>query len=155
MQQEEQHAIGALSTLKAVGAFAPLPCEYTFPTTNLHDAIFLAETFTAIVLGALQDANVLFTNDHAPDIVRLVSSVICQEGEQNGAFRLFLERIPSESPFLTTVPGTFAYSALQGFVVPGSCPFPLSNINLAIFPPIMTNGRAVALIQPRDQTISF
>ena len=144
-----------MSTLEAAGAFVPMPCEYTFPTTSFKDAIGLAETFTAVVLGALQDANVLFTKDSGPDFVRLVSSVIGQEGEQNGYYRTVLERIPSESPFLTTVPGAFAYSALQGFVVPGSCPFPLSRINLPIFPPIMTNGGAVALIQPRDQTLSF
>lgn len=147
--------MGAMSILQGAGAFVPLPCEYTFPTTNFREAIDIAETFTAVVLGALQDANVLFTKDGAQDFVRLLSSVIGQEGEQNGYYRVVLERIPSESPFLTTVPGPFAYSALQRFVVPGSCPFPLSNINLPIFPPIMTNGGAVALVQPRDQTLSF
>ena len=123
--------------------------------TTFNDAIALAETFTAVVLGALQDANVLFTGDGAPGPVRLVSSVIGQEGEQNGYYRVLLERIPPESPFLTTVPGPFAFSALQLFVVPGSCPFPLSDINLPIFPTIKTNGGPVALLQPGDQTLSF
>lgn len=115
----------------------------------------MAETFTAVVLGALQDANVLFTGDGAAGPVRLVSSVIGQEGEQNGYYRLLLQRIPSESPFLTTVPGPFAFSALQLFVVPGSCPFPLSDINLPIFPTINTNGGPVALLSPNDQTLKF
>lgn len=145
--------MGAISTLQAAGRFAPSACEYQFPVNTFQDAISLAETFTAVVLGALQDANALFTGDGAADPVRLISSVIGQEGEQNGYYRLLLSRIPPESPFLTTVPGAFAFSALQMFV--DSCPFPLSNINLPIFPPLMTNGGAVALLEPNDQMLSF
>ena len=155
MQQEEQHALGAISTLKGARRFAPSPCEYTFPVDNFGDAINLAETFTAVVLGALQGANVIFAEDGAPNLVQLISSVIGQEGEQNGYYRVVLNRVPSESPFLTTVPAAFAFSALQMFVVPNSCPFPLSKINLPIFPGLMTNGGPVALIQPEDQTLSF
>jgi hypothetical protein len=122
---------------------------------NLKDSINLAETFTAVVLGALQGANVIFSDDKEPGAVQTVSSVIGQEGEQNGFYRVFLDKVPSESPFLTTVPAPFAWSALQGFVVPNSCPFPLSNINLPIFPPLAVNGGAIASLEPRDQTLSF
>ena len=116
----------------------------------------LAETFTAVVLGALQDANVLFSTDAQQGAVRIVSSVIGQEGEQNGLYRVFLKRVPSESPFLTTVPGPFAWSALQqNFVVPGSCPFDLAKINLPIFPGLFVNGGPIAVVQPQDQTLSF
>jgi hypothetical protein len=153
--QEEFHALGAISTLKAAGRFAPSPCEYQFPVDNFNDAIALAETFTAVVLGALQDANVLFSLDGAQGPVRLVSSVIGQEGEQNGYYRILLDRIAPESPFLTTVPGAFAFSALQLFVVPGSCPFALSEINLPIFPTINTNGGPIATISANDQVLSF
>lgn len=110
---------------------------------------------TSLVMGALQDANVLFTKDGAAGLVRIVSSVIGQEGEQNGYYRLLLRLIPPESPFLTTVPGAFAYSALQNYVVPGSCPYPLSNIHLPIFPPILTNGHPMALVPPQDQMLTF
>lgn len=149
------HALGAVATLKAANQFAPSPCKYQFPVNNFKDALFLAETFTAVVLGALQDANVIFAGDAAPGFVRLVSSVIGQEGEQNGFYRFLLDRIPPESPFLTSVPAPFAFSALQLFVVPGSCPFPLSKINLPIFPTIATNGGPIALLEPKDQTLSF
>jgi hypothetical protein len=115
----------------------------------------VAEIQTSLVMGALQDANVLFTKDGAAGPVRIVSSVIGQEGEQNGYYRLLLRLIPPESPFLTTVPGAFAYSALQNYVVPGSCPYPLSNIHLPIFPPILTNGRPMALVPPQDQILTF
>jgi len=64
-----------------------------------------------------------------------------------------LDRIPSESPFLTHVPAPFAFSALQMFIV--SCPFDLSKIDLPIFKPIMTNGGAIALLEPKDQTLCF
>ena len=97
----------------------------------------------------------LFAKDGATDPIQLVSSVIGQEGEQNGYYRSLLHRIPSESPFLTYVPAPFAFSALQMFVVPDSCPFPLSNIPLPILPPIKTNGGAVALLEPQDQELTF
>lgn len=154
--QEQLHALGALGILETNNAFAPSSCEYAAPVANFNDAISLAETFTAIVLGALQGATLNFAKD-APAIplVPLISSIIGQEGEQNGAYRLYLERIPSESPFLTAVPAPFAFSALQLFVVPGSCPFPLSNIALPIFPPLSVNGGPVALLEPKDQTLSL
>ncbi|KND91796.1 hypothetical protein TOPH_03468 [Tolypocladium ophioglossoides CBS 100239] len=155
LAQEEQHALAAVATLQSVKAFAPSACQYQFPVSNLQDAVNLAETFTAIVLGALQGANVIFAQDGNAGPIQTVSSVIGQEGEQNGYYRVFLNKVPSESPFLTTVPAPFAWSALQMFIVPGSCPFPLSNINLPIFPPLMTNGGPVAAIEPQDQTLSF
>ncbi|KAM5348644.1 hypothetical protein ACJ41O_008468 [Fusarium nematophilum] len=155
LAQEEQHAIGALATLKSAKKWAPSPCKYQFPVNTLKDAIALAETFTAVVLGALQDANVIFSSEGLPEVVRLISSVIGQEGEQNGFYRLYLDQVPSESPFLTTVPAAFAWSALQGFVVPGSCPEDIKNIKLPIFPPLLVNGGAIANVQPKDQTLSF
>jgi hypothetical protein len=139
--------------LGATNNWAPSACKYNFPVADLSDAINLAETFTAVVLGALQDANVLFTNDSQPGLVQTISSVIGQEGEQNGGYRIYLDRIPSESPFLTHVPGAIAFSALQMFV--DSCPFDLSKIDLPIFKPIMTNGGAIGLLEPRDQSICF
>ncbi|KAF5667623.1 hypothetical protein FHETE_5681 [Fusarium heterosporum] len=155
LAQEEQHAIGALATLKSAGKFAPSPCKYQFPVNTLKDAVLLAETFTAVVLGALQDANVIFAKEGAPEVVRLVSSVIGQEGEQNGFYRIFLNQVPSESPFLTTVPAAFAWSALQSFVVPGSCEEDIKNIALPIFPPLAVNGGAIAVLEAKDQTLSF
>ncbi|KAK3185565.1 hypothetical protein K4F52_005665 [Lecanicillium sp. MT-2017a] len=79
--QEEQHAIAGTATLKTAGRFAPGACEYMFPATDLKSSVMIAETFTALVLGALQGANVLFAKDNAPDLIQIVSSVIGQEGE--------------------------------------------------------------------------
>lgn len=144
-----------MAILKSANKFAPSPCKYQFPVDNLKDAVLLAGTFTDVVLGALQDANVIFSEEGLPQIVRLISSVIGQEGEQNGFYRLYLNQVPSESPFLTTVPAAFAWSALQAFVVPGSCVKDISNINLPIFPGLMVNGGAIAAIEPKNQTLSF
>ncbi|OAA72456.1 COPII coat assembly protein sec16 [Cordyceps fumosorosea ARSEF 2679] len=156
LAQEETHALAAQAALMAANtSFVPSACQYMFPTTNLTQAVNLAETFTAVVLGALQGANVLFAKENVTVPIQLISSVIGQEGEQNGYYRTVLKQVPSESPFLTAVPAPFAYSALQLFVVPGSCPYPLSNINLPIFPGLMVNGTPVAVLDAKDQTLYF
>ncbi|KAJ4148277.1 hypothetical protein LMH87_002756 [Akanthomyces muscarius] len=154
--QEEIHALAAQAALISANAsFVPTACKYMFPTTNLTQAVNIAETFTAVVLGALQGANVLFAKENVTVPIQLISSVIGQEGEQNGYYRTVLKEVPSESPFLTAVPAAFAFSALQMFVVPGSCPYPLSNIDLPIFPPMTVNGEAVAALDAKDQKLSF
>jgi len=52
-----------------------------------------------------------------------LSSVIGQEGEQDGYYRSLLNLIPSANPFLTRSSGAFLFSLLnQNVVVPGSCP---------------------------------
>lgn len=142
--------------LKHFNAFAPEPCQYTFPTTNIRDALALASTFTDLVLGTLQDASQLLAQNGDDGPVRAVASVIGQEGEQNGFFRILLSRKPSEKPFLTTSVAAYAWSALQGFVVPGSCPFPLSNIDIPIFTPLsVISGNGGTNVDARDQTLTF
>lgn len=156
IQQEEQHALAAEGSLKTAGAsFIPSACQYKFPTTDLAGAINLAETFTAVVLGALQGANVNFAKESEPVPIQIVSSVIGQEGEQNGFFRNLLREVPSESPFLTHVPAPFAFTALQNFIVPNSCPYPLTNINLPILAGLAVNGGPIANIKGKDQTLNF
>jgi hypothetical protein len=56
------------------------------------------------------------------DLSREIASVIGNEGEQQGWFRIMQGDIPSELPFLTTSDLNFAFTAVQGFTVPGSCP---------------------------------
>ncbi|TQS32634.1 hypothetical protein Golomagni_07045, partial [Golovinomyces magnicellulatus] len=155
LAQEEEHALAAQAALKTANQFVPQPCQYKFPVAKLADVVNLAETFTAIVLGALQGAQVLFAKDQKFIPLQLISSVIGQEGEQNGFYRIFLEEVPSESPFLTPVPAAFAWTALQMFVVPGSCPFELSKIPLPIFAPLTVNGGPIAVLDAKDQEVSF
>jgi hypothetical protein len=126
-----------------------MPCTYQFPTTKLADAINLAETLTAVVLGTLQDAAQSFAQNGDDGPVRAISSVIGQEGEQNGFYRFILNRKPSEKPFLTTNVAAFAFSALQQFVV--SCPFDISQIPIPIFPAL----NVLTTAEPRDMYLSF
>ncbi|KAI1877335.1 hypothetical protein JX265_003343 [Neoarthrinium moseri] len=149
--QEELHAITAIQTLEHFNAtLVPEPCTYTFPSSDLESALSLAETFTAVVLGTLADAEKSFAeNNDAGDVIRAIASVIGQEGEQNGFYRFLLDRKPSERPFLTTSTGPFAFSALQQFVV--SCPFNVSDIPIPIFTPL----NVVTTPEARDMTLTF
>ncbi|KAI1419415.1 sexual development protein [Xylaria sp. FL1777] len=148
--QEELHAITAINTLEHFNApLVPRPCTYKFPTTTLEEALNLAETLTAVVLGTLQDAEQSFARNGDDGPVRAVSSVIGQEGEQNGFYRSILNHKPSEKPFLTTNVAAFAFSALQQFVV--SCPFDVTQIPIPVFPAL----NVLTTAEPRDMYISF
>jgi hypothetical protein len=86
-----------------------------------------------LVLGTLQDVIFIFASNNDTARTTGVASVVGQEGEQEGFFRLHLNKIPSELPFLTTSTREFALSALnQTFIVPGSCPA-LETVGLKTF----------------------
>ncbi|KAB5513278.1 hypothetical protein GE09DRAFT_1046995 [Coniochaeta sp. 2T2.1] len=150
--QEELHALTARGILQHFGAFVPEPCQYAFPTTDIRGAIALIQTVTSFVMGTLQDAEQLMAKNGDDGPVRSIASVIGQEGEQNGYFRTLLGRVPSEKPFMTTSLAAYAWSALQGFTVPGTCPFPLTNIALPIFKPLSVLGGDVGA---HDQLLTF
>ena len=133
--QEELHVLNANNALFHFTNTTILPCQYNFPVSNFEDAIALASTFTDLVLGTLQDVQNVFGSDGDIGLIRGIGSVIGQEGEQNGFYRQLLGKTPSALPFLTTSTREFAFSALQGFVVPGSCPNN-TNIALQIFEPL-------------------
>lgn len=155
-QQEELHALDAITTLEHFGAFAPSPCQYRFPTSDLSSALALAATFTDVVLGTLQAAEQLFATNGDVGPIRKIASIVGQEGEQNGFYRYYLSLLPSAKPFLTTSTPAYAYSALQMFVVPGSCPFSLADINIPIFTPLMVlSGNGGADVAPKDQALTF
>jgi hypothetical protein len=169
--QEELHALNAEGALKHFGQQPILPCKYQFPTTTFDDAIALAATFTDVVLGTLQDVIQVFAESNDDALTRGIASVIGQEGEQEGFYRLLRNKklIPSAQPFLTTSTRDLAFSALQAFVIPGSCPngkLPCSTlaepshtnkppenlINLKIFGPL---NLATKNVLPQDQTLTF
>jgi hypothetical protein len=130
--QEEIHLLNANGALKRFNQQPIEPCKYSFPVTDFQSAISLAGTFTDLVMGTLQDGNMIFAQNGDAGLVRSVSSVIGNEGEQEGFFRLVQKKRPSAQPFLTTSTRDFAFSAIQGFIVPGSCPN-LSTIKLKTF----------------------
>ncbi|KAK3331524.1 hypothetical protein B0H66DRAFT_573156 [Apodospora peruviana] len=156
LAQEKLHAINAQKTLAKFNQPVPQPCVYQFPTTSVYDAIALAEKFTALVLGTLQDASQLFAKNGDFGPVRSVASSLGQEGEQEGFYRILLAKKPSEKPFLTTNVAEFAFSALQQFIVPGSCPFDVKTIGLPIFPPLQVlTANGGADIETRNQYLTF
>ena len=124
LAQEELHAANARGALAHFNHQTINPCpSYKFPTTTFGDAIGLAKTFTDVVLGTLQDVIVIFAENNDDALTGAVASVVGQEGEQNGFYRILQNQnlIPSALPFLTTSTRDFAFSALQGFV-DGACP---------------------------------
>lgn len=98
------------------------PCQYKFPVQDFDAAIALASTFTDLVLGTLQDVVERFALGRDVDLAREIASIIGQEGEQQGWFRVLQDKVPSELPFLTTSDINFAFTAVQSFTVPGTCP---------------------------------
>ncbi|KAI9713864.1 MAG: hypothetical protein M1820_000594 [Bogoriella megaspora] len=122
--QEAIHAYDANGALAASGQEMIQPCKYNFNVTTFDEAIQLAATIGDFVLGVLQDVedNLAQNGDHG--LVRQLASVIGTEGEQEGFYRILQKnenKVPNSQPFLTTSAGKFAYSAIMGFVVPGSC----------------------------------
>ena len=95
----------------------------------------MAATFTSVVLGTLQDVLQVFAQGGDAGLTRGVGSTIGQEGEQEGWFRVLQGKVPNELPFLTTSVRDLAFTAIQGFTVPGSCP-DLNKIPLKTFQPL-------------------
>lgn len=128
------------------------PCHYTFPVDNFDAAVLLASTFTDVVLGTLQDVVERFAIAGDFGLSREVSSIIGQEGEQQGWFRIMQGKAPSELPFLTTSDLNFAFTALQNFVVPGTCPN-VNTIPLETFEPL--NFIDTPTAKTKDIKVSF
>ncbi|KAB8295730.1 hypothetical protein EYC80_008555 [Monilinia laxa] len=124
--QEKLHAINAG---KAIVRFTNdtnaiiQPCKYNFPVANFKEAIATASLFTDVTMGTLGDIQTNFGTNGDSKFIRGVAASLGQEGEQNGYFRLILNKIPSALPFLTASTRDFAFSAVnQNFVIEGSCP---------------------------------
>ncbi|KAF2657680.1 late sexual development protein [Lophiostoma macrostomum CBS 122681] len=133
--QEKLHALNANGALKKFGKDPIQPCKYSFPVTDFQSAIALAATFTDVVMGTLQDVIQQFALNGDTGFVRGVAASLGNEGEQEGFFRLILNKRPSSQPFLTTSVRDFAFTAINGLIVPGSCPN-IDSIPLKIFKPL-------------------
>jgi len=152
--QEELHATGANAILASANATTIPACNYMFPTTDFISAIALADLFTEVVLGTLQSVSTQFAMDGASTqpLVQLIASIIGQEAEQAGGYRMIEGRIPSSAPFLTTSTGEFAFNAIaQNFIVPGSCDSVFETIGVPMLDTLVING------MPGDtnQTVTF
>ncbi|KAF6223922.1 hypothetical protein HO133_010496 [Letharia lupina] len=153
VNQEQLHAAGVNGILMNANQTAIKPCQYQFPVTTFAQAVLLAQTFTDIVLGTLPEAQAIFAADAGDEspLVPLFGSVLAQEGEQVGFYRFAQKKVPSAAPFLTGGSPSFAFTAIQMFIVPGSCPQPLSNVNLTTFGPLTV----VTTPEPKNMTLEF
>ncbi|KAK2623804.1 hypothetical protein QTJ16_006985 [Diplocarpon rosae] len=152
--QEELHVLNANGALAHFNQAPIQPCQYAFPVTDFPSAIALAATFTDVVLGTLQDVATQFAASGDGGLIRGLTSVIGQEGEQNGFYRVVQNKIPSALPFLTTSTREFAFSALnQDFVVPGSCDAAnMASIALPVFGALTVETPSV---EARGQMLDF
>ena len=126
-----------------------------FPTTTFISAIALADLFTEVVLGTLQAVVTQFGMDGASTLplVQLFASVIGQEAEQVGGYRMIEGRIPSSAPFLTTSTGELAFNAIaQNFIVPGSCDSVIKTIGIPILDTLAVVGN---ISGSYNQTVTF
>ncbi|KAK4687591.1 hypothetical protein P7C73_g2525, partial [Tremellales sp. Uapishka_1] len=153
--QEELHATGVNAILASANATTIPACNYMFPTTDFVSAIALADLFTEVVLGTLQSVSAQFATDGTTTqpLVPLFASIIGQEAEQVGGYRMIEGRIPSSAPFLTTSTGELAFNAIaQNFIVPGSCDAVIKTIGIPILDTLAVVGD-----MPGDynQTVTF
>jgi hypothetical protein len=114
------------------------PCTYVFPVSDFSSAIAFAQTFTDMYLGLLTDIlqhTALNLGSDSNLIVSVLAQALGQEGQQSGWLRSLQGKHPSAEPFLTSSTREFAFSWLQRFTVPGSCPS-LGDIPLKTFPPL-------------------
>lgn len=134
--QEELHTLNANGALQHFNQTPIQPCRYNFPVNDLTSAISLAALFTDNVMGVLQDVIEIVAQNGDFGLTRGIASVVGQEGEQEGWYRVFLGKIPSELPFLTTSTTDIAVNALmQTFIEPNSCPN-LNEIKFKAFQPL-------------------
>jgi hypothetical protein len=126
-----------------------------FPTTDFLSAIALADLFTEVVLGTLQSVEAQFATDNnsTRSLVTLVASIIGQEGEQVGGYRMIEGKVPSSAPFLTTSTGELAFNAIaQNFIVPGSCDAVFKTIGIPMLDTLAVVGDIAG---DYNQTITF
>jgi hypothetical protein len=149
--QEELHLLNANGALKHFKVAPIEPCKYSFPVTDFQSAVALAQTFTDLVLGTLQEVNQIFAENGDFGLVRAVSSVIGNEAEQNGLYRLIQSKRPSSQAFLTTATRRFAFTAIQSFTIPNSCTN-IGTISLKAFKGLTVESTN---LKPVTQNIKF
>ncbi|KOS19518.1 hypothetical protein ESCO_000008 [Escovopsis weberi] len=157
LKQEELHALNARGILQNFKAFVPDPCRYNFPPGDIRSAFKFAQTFTALVVGALGDASQGAAANGDIQVPRALSSVIGEESEQQGYYRTVLGQVPTEKPFVTFGLGIYLFSWLNNVAtIPDSCSYDVYGLGIPIIPQLYADGSATGLdVEPKNQTIKF
>ncbi|KAI7968771.1 hypothetical protein EIK77_002381 [Talaromyces pinophilus] len=108
---------------------------YSFPVACFEEAIRYASTFTSVGAGTLQAMIEIFAQNDDIHFAGALASVLGQEGEQGGFYRVLQQKVPNELPFLTTGTREFLFSWLHGVISTESCPS-LDMIDLPVFAPL-------------------
>ncbi|KAL5003081.1 hypothetical protein BDV10DRAFT_155512 [Aspergillus recurvatus] len=132
LAQEEIHALTANNALRHFGIPPIEPCRYWFPVSSIDEAIALATTFTSHSIATLQDITERFAAHGDASLARIMTGIIGSKGAQQGWFRTFQDKHPSEVPTLTTSDVSFAFTWANSFALPGTCPN-LGDIKLRTF----------------------
>ena len=150
------HAVGVNAILASANATTIPACNYMFPSTDFNSAIATADLFTEVVLGTLQSVILGFAMDGTNatiGLTQLIASIIGQEAQQTGGYRLFQKKIPSAAPFLTVSTGEFAFNAIaQNFIVPGSCDDVYKTIGVPLIDSLAVMGD---MPTASNQTVTF
>lgn len=142
--------MAANGALQHFGKNTIQPCRYQFPVSTLGEAIEFAATSTSFHIGHLQDMIERFAANGDLDLIRLAAAIIGNEGQQEGWFRVFLDKYPSDTPLPTTSDVRLGFTAAQKFVIPSSCPN-LHEIDLKTFLPL----EIVTAPEPKTQKIQI
>ncbi|KAF2097496.1 hypothetical protein NA57DRAFT_58079 [Rhizodiscina lignyota] len=132
---EELHTVNAENALSHFKQDIIQPCQYKFPVSTFNEAIAFISTATDNVQGVLGDVINKAAAAGDAGFTRGVSGALSNEGEQDGWFRFIMGQNPNQKPFNTISTREYAFSVLQGVVVPGSCAN-ADLIDLTIFPPL-------------------
>ena len=143
------------------------PCTYVFPVSDFISAIAFAQTFTDMYIGLLTNIQQRTAKNLGRDsnsIIYVLAQALGQEGQQSGWFRSLQAKYPSAEPFLTSSTRDFAFSWLQRFIVPGSCPN-MEDIPLQTFPLLDVEGKVIGAgpvtllvpgrVDPETQRVAF
>lgn len=169
------HAYNANDAVRYfTGGLHILPCAYVFPVSDFISAIEFAQTFTDMYIGLVIDIQMRTAErlgaDFSPLIIYVLGQALGQEGQQSGWFRTLLGKPPSAEPYLTPSTRELAFSWLQRFTVPASCPNATGtraaeDIPLRTFPRLDVCGEvnstgpltlcAPGLVDPDTMSIAF
>ena len=148
---EELHSLAGTSILAHFNQTDIQPCtQYNFPVSNIAESLTLAAVTQSVVFGTLGDLALRWAENGDFAFVQIAVQIAAAEGEQAGKLRTLLNKTSIELPFTTQNSIDFTFTALQGFVVPSSCPN-LNAINLTTFEPLTV----LSNLGPQDSQAQF
>lgn len=158
-QQEQVHVTTITSILSAYNHLPLQPCRYQFPVTSTSEFLSLAQTITAVGIGAILDIAATLA-EQAPLLLPSLTSLVTVEARHDAFFRSAAANlVPNPAPFDTRISAVWALNLAWPFVVPGSCPTPLefpffAPLNIGVAAPGSVGRRRCVNASADDATSS-